>query len=75
MIKIIQKIGNSHGIILDKAYLDHLGVREGSKVNISQSGDCLVIRSMEEAASDETVDQVMKSLFERYDEDLRELAK
>ncbi len=75
MIKTIQKIGNSHGIILDKAYLDHMGVREGSKVNVTISGSGLSVIPEDNYADDETVNAVMEKVLKKYDKAFRALAK
>lgn len=75
MIKTIKKIGNSHGIILDKAYLDILGVKEGSQVNITTSGKSLIVTPEDNFVDDETFDQVASEIFERYDNAFRRLAE
>ncbi|HET8865987.1 MAG TPA: MazE family transcriptional regulator [Gracilimonas sp.] len=44
MIKKLQKIGNSHGILLEKALLKLLKVKEDDKVEIIPQNEGLLIR-------------------------------
>ena len=75
MIKTIKKIGNSHGIILDKAYLDILGVKEGSNVHVTTSGKSIIIQPEDNYIDDETFDRVAAEIFERYDKAFQKLAE
>ena len=75
MIKTIKKIGNSHGIILDKAYLDILGVKEGSNVNVTTSGSSLVISAEEQYIDDETFQRSLTEILDKYDDAFRRLAE
>jgi antitoxin component of MazEF toxin-antitoxin module len=39
MVRRIRPIGNSHGLIIDKAILDLLNLRDGSSVDVSLAPD------------------------------------
>jgi len=47
MIKKIQKIGNSHGIILEKSLLKLLKVETDKRVEIVPHGDGLLIKKVD----------------------------
>lgn len=45
MNKCIRKIGQANGVIIPKMYLDSLGMKEGSTVDIRMIGEQIIIES------------------------------
>lgn len=39
MVKTIRVIGDGHGVVIDKAVLDSLGLKSGARVNVTLSPD------------------------------------
>lgn len=70
----IRKIGNSYGIILPRKTLDHLMVKEGDAVYITEAPDQAVrVTGGEDTFPDKA--EIAKDLMRRYRNALRELAK
>lgn len=55
MIKQLQKIGNSRGIVLDKALLDLLDVKDNGKLEIIPTDGGLLIRRPKVAKAYESI--------------------
>ena len=43
MVKTIRKVGNSNALLLDKAILELIGLREGGQVKLSVTNGSLVV--------------------------------
>lgn len=43
MVKTIRKVGNSNALLLDKAILELIGLREGGQVKLTVSNGSLVV--------------------------------
>ena len=43
MVKTIRKVGNSNALLLDKAILELIGLREGGQVNLTVTNGSLVV--------------------------------
>ena len=66
MIKRINKVGNSSALILDKALLELVGLREGGEVQLTVSDGSIVVTPTDPQRIDaerfeESLDRVMKS--------------
>jgi putative addiction module antidote len=69
----LRKVGNSVGIVLTKEILNHLKVKEGDTLTLTEAQDGIRITT-----SDPEFDKTMKvfeNLNARYRHTLRELAK
>ena len=80
MIKQIQKIGNSRGIILDRALLDHLGVANGGQVELTMQENAIVIHIpgsviMREKPHPQPFKEAMNATFKQYDGAMKRLAE
>jgi putative addiction module antidote len=70
----IRKIGNSYGIILPRKTLDHLMVKEGDAVYITEAPD----QAVRVTGGEDSVNQMMNIARQgmvKYRNALRELAK
>jgi antitoxin component of MazEF toxin-antitoxin module len=54
MVKILRKIGNSTGVIIDKTLLDLLGLRAGNRVDVSCDGGKLIVKPVRTTAGGKT---------------------
>jgi antitoxin component of MazEF toxin-antitoxin module len=66
MIKRINKVGNSSALILDKALLELVGLREGGEVQLTVRDGSIVVTPTDPERVDaerfeESLDRVMKS--------------
>lgn len=68
MIKQLQKIGNSRGIVLDKAVLDLLNIDDSTALEITSERDGLFIRPL-------TAKEAYKKVSEKHRKSLDKLAK
>ncbi len=75
MIKTLQKVGNSHAVVLDKAMLEAMGVDKDTKLQLTLSGNSLVITPVNTGLGAKAVSASMKKLRPRYKKMLESLAK
>ena len=69
----VRKIGNSHGVILPKAELDHLGIGEGDKLFVVRTPGG--IRMVPYDPDFARVIENARDFMRRHRDTLRELAK
>ena len=70
----VRKVGNSVGLILPKAALEHLKVAEGDLIYATEASDG-TLRLSATSAEFERQMEVVQSVMKRYRNTLRELAK
>jgi antitoxin component of MazEF toxin-antitoxin module len=75
MIKTLQKVGNSKALILDKALLEQLGIRDDDLVQLVVSGSNLIVSPVIPCIPDEEFDKVLKRIMTKHDKALRNLGK
>lgn len=75
MIKTLQKYGNSHALVIDKALMEAAGITPETPLNIVAHGDGLIVRPANVGVGPEKLDEVLKKLRPRYANMLRNLAK
>ena len=68
MIKHLQKIGNSRGIIIDRAILDLLKVPEDSSFEVTQEKDGLFLRPL-------TAKEAYERISKKHRKSLNKLAE
>jgi len=68
MVKHLQKIGNSRGIIIDRAILDLLNVSEDSSFEVTQEKDGLFLRPL-------TALEAYKEVSKKHRKSFNKLAK
>jgi len=75
MIKTLQKHGNSHALVIDKALMDALGVLVDTPLQVSVSGNSLVVTPVNVGVGREEVAESVKKLRPRYGQMLKHLAE
>ena len=75
MIKIITKVGNSHGLIFDSALLDLTGLRAGDQVAVTVApGGSIILTPVRKAPSADEAASTIKRTVKDYRKTLRKLA-
>lgn len=75
MIKTLRKQGNGHVLPLDKATLEALGITIDTPLQISLTGNSLVVTPINVGVPDAQLDQSLKKLRKHYGKALKNLAK
>ena len=75
MVKKLQQVGNSHAIVLDRAIREAIGLQPDDAVQITVSGDSLIITPARVGLGSAVVAKSLKSIRPRYRAMLRNLAK
>ena len=75
MIKTLQKHGNSHALVIDKALMDALGVQADTPLQVSVSGNSLVVTPVNVGVGREEVAESIRKLRPRYGKMLKHLAE
>ena len=75
MVKRLQQIGNSHGIVLDRAIREAVGLNPNDVVQITVSGGSVIITPAQVGVGEEEIATHLKALRPRYGKMLRNLAK
>ena len=75
MIKTLQKHGNSQALVIEKSILDALGIEPGTQLEITVSGQSLIITPVNVGVGRKAVAESIKKLRPRYGEMLKNLAE
>ena len=75
MIKTLQKHGNSHALVIDKALMEALGIDEDTPLQLTLSGTALVVSPVEVGLGDEEVRDAVAKLRPKYARMLKRLAE
>jgi len=75
MIKTLQKHGNSHALVIDKALMEALGIDEGTPLQMTLNGTTLVVTPVEVGLGDEQVADAVAELRPKYARMLKRLAE
>ena len=75
MIKTLQKRGNSHALVIDKAVMQVMGITEQTPLQITVTGSTLTVTPTEVGLGDERVTASITRLRRRYSGMLDSLAK
>jgi len=75
MVKKLQQVGNSHAIVLDRAIREAIGLQPDDAVQITVSGDSLIITPARVGLGKGVVTKSLKKIRPRYRVMLRNLAK
>jgi antitoxin component of MazEF toxin-antitoxin module len=73
VVKTLSPIGNSLGLIIDKAILDLLGIARDTPLEIRTDGEALIIRPVR--TTETAVTESTRRMMEAHAETLRKLAK
>lgn len=75
MIKTLQKHGNSHALVIDKALMEVLGIEADSPLEVTVSGNSLIVTPVHVGVGRDRVAQEIKELRPRYGDMLKRLAE
>lgn len=75
MVKRLQKHGNSHALVIEKSLLDALGIQPDTQLEVTVSGQSLVLTPINVGLGREGVAKSIKKLRPRYNKMLRNLAE
>lgn len=74
MIKTLRKIGNSHSVTLDRALMEQMGIREGSRLSLHLDGRNLVLTPVDDRIDEATFRSALGEGMTRYEKTLKRLA-
>jgi antitoxin component of MazEF toxin-antitoxin module len=75
MIKKLQKHGNSHALVIDKPILEAMGIDADSELQVTVSGNALIIAPVNVGVGRKRVLEAIDKLRPRYGEMLKRLAE
>ncbi|MFW6133245.1 MAG: AbrB/MazE/SpoVT family DNA-binding domain-containing protein [Planctomycetota bacterium] len=75
MIKQLKKHGNSQALPVDKATMDALGIDLDTPLQVTVSGDALIVTPAEVGIGDKDVDASAAKMRRRYGRMLKRLAE
>ena len=75
MIKTLKHVGNSHSLVIDKPIMEQMGVKTGSRLQLTLSGRSLVITPVDDVVDDAVFDKAVNDCMKKYGNALLELAK
>ena len=75
MIKTLQKHGNSQALVIEKALMEAMGIREDTPLQLTVSGNSIIVTPANVGIGPEAVAESVKKLRPRYGQMLRNLAK
>ncbi|HSU55296.1 MAG TPA: hypothetical protein VLT36_14665 [Candidatus Dormibacteraeota bacterium] len=75
MVKLISKVGNSHGIIFDSSFMDLAHLKAGDEVNVEvHEGGTITLTPLRPRPSRQEVSRVIKSTMKDYARTMKKLA-
>jgi antitoxin component of MazEF toxin-antitoxin module len=75
MVKTINKVGNSHGIVFDSALMELAHLRPGDEVNVEvHSGGTITLTPLRPRHSRGEVSKLIKSTMKDYARTMKKLA-
>lgn len=75
MIRTLQKHGNSHALVIEKALMDQLGIGPETAVQLTVTGRTLTITPANVGLGSARVRELMGRVRTRYARNLKNLAK
>ena len=75
MIKTLTKVGNSHALVIEKPLLEALGIGPDTPLQVTVSGNSLIVTPATVGMGREAVAKSIKKLRPRYAKMLRKLAE
>ena len=73
MTRTLQKIGNSKGVVLTRAMLDHLGVTDEVEI-LLEHGQIRITAPQGHAPRRQSFEEAKEATFTQYDETMQRLA-
>jgi len=75
MIKTLQKHGNSHALVIDKALMEALGIDEDTPLQVTLNGTTIVVTPVEVGLGEDVVAEAISGLRPKYARMLKRLAE
>ncbi len=75
MIKTLKKHGNSRALVIDKALLEALGIEGDTPLQLTVSGNSLIVTPVHVGVGRGRVNDAIEKLRPRYGEMLKRLAE
>lgn len=75
MVKTLQKHGNSQALVIDKTLMETLGIDAESPLQLTISGNSLIVTPVNVGIGRQAVDQMIDELRPEYGEMLQRLAE
>jgi antitoxin component of MazEF toxin-antitoxin module len=75
MIKTLQKHGNSHALVIDKALMEALGIDEDTPLQVTLNGTTIVVTPVEVGLGDKDIADAISELRPKYARMLKRLAE
>ncbi len=75
MIKKLQRHGNSQALVIEKSLVDALGIQPDTPLEITISGQSLIVTPVNVGIGREAVTESIKKLRKRYGKMLKNLAE
>ena len=75
MVKTLKKHGNSQALVLEKALLDALGIDMDTPLQVTVSGNSLIVTPANVGVGSEAVAESVAKLRPRYGQMLKNLAE
>ena len=75
MVKTLQKHGNSHALVIDKALMEAMGIDADSPLEVIVSGNSLILTPVHVGLGRDRVAKEIEELRPRYGEMLKRLAE
>ncbi len=75
MTKTLQKYGNSHALVIDKALMDAMGITPETPLTLTVHGGTLTVAPAQVGLGPDAVNASLERLRKDYDQMLKNLAK
>lgn len=75
MVRILQKHGNSHALVIDKTLMDAMGIQPDTPLQVTVSGGSLIVAPADVGLGRESVEGAVRRLRRRYGGMLQRLAR
>ncbi len=75
MVKTLQKHGNSHALVIDKALMEAMGIDADSPLEVTVSGNSLILTPVHVGLGRDRIAKEIEELRPRYGDMLKRLAE
>lgn len=75
MVKTLQKHGNSHALVIDKALMEAMGIDADSPLEVTVSGNSLILTPVHVGVGRDRIAKEIEELRPRYGDMLKRLAE
>jgi antitoxin component of MazEF toxin-antitoxin module len=75
MVKTLQKHGNSHALVIDRALMEAVGIDADSPLEVTVSGNSLIVTPVHVGLGRDRIAKEIEELRPRYGDVLKRLAE